>query len=102
MGGYGRNYVPGGMLGTIGQNWQYAPLGGFAFRQSDYHRMEARAFMNSRQSYPQDALRPVPDSYFTGLAMYQGDRLAYAEEMRRARPIIVQWSEWERQTRMEA
>ena len=59
-------------------------------------------YMNSRRSYPQDAFRPVSDSYFTGLAMHGGDRLAYADAKARARPIIAQWSEWEQQTRMEA
>jgi hypothetical protein len=60
------------------------------------------AYMNSRQSYPPGAFTPTTDSYFRGLAMHGGDRIAYQQALRRARPIITQWSEWERQTRMEA
>lgn len=94
-------YAPPPLFGLTGQSWPPPLLGGY-FQQSDYHRMEAGSLMNSRRDYPQDALRAVSDSYFTGLAMHGGDGIAYQQAMRRARPIIAQWSEWEQQTRNPA
>ena len=89
-------------LGNVGLHSYGASILGGAFQQSDYHRMEARAFQNSFPNYRPEDLRPVSDSYFRGLAIHGGDRIAYQQAMRRARPIIAQWSEWEQQTRNPA
>lgn len=43
-------------------------------------------------------LRPSPTGYFGGLNGVDH----YQQALRRARPIIAQWSEWEQQTRNPA
>jgi hypothetical protein len=79
MDGYGRNYVPGALLGTMGQNWQNAPM------VSEDAARARLAFEQERAS-----------------ELFRMQRIAYQQALRRARPIIAQWSEWERQARMEA
>jgi hypothetical protein len=90
-------------LGVAYANTMQATMQHMAFLRAigEHHRLPPEAYRNSQQNYPQDAFRPLPASYFTGLAMHGGDRIAYQESLRRARPIIAQWSEWERQTRMD-
>lgn len=82
----GINWLPGMGWDEIDERWSMTP------RQS-YSQSSFRNSNMLAHQWGMDALRPVPASHFAGLA--------YAEAMRRARPIIAQWSEWERQTRME-